>query len=297
MKCVRIVFILLIKFEIFHKLQIDSLMPMAYNCIDIKNIVFHYEGILQMMIKKKITFFLLSLTLIFTFSSCGSSDNLKETETTTPALSSKMPVLVAPNIISEVGAEIDYMANLSIANATTDDYFSINVHSSSVDINTPGEYSAIYMAEYAKGMISKQVSVTIVEALSEGEPLPSVIIEEVTTSDNNQIETTISEANSGNVIETTKTQVTSPSSETTTTKPTDTQVSTTSKGSIPSAVIELSNGTNVEIKNSDTRYVVRTFSDDTYSEKNGDRYLTSELKVEFNTGEIQILETIVTKLK
>lgn len=252
-----------------------------------------------MMINKKLLLFLLSFTLILTLSSCGSSADSKETETTTPALSSKMPVIVALDIISEIGTEIDYMDNLKIANATPDDYFSINVHSTSVDINTPGEYSAIYMAEYAKGMISKQISVTIVNELSEEEAVPVVIIEEVTTADTVHVETTATpEITGSTVTETNKTQTTTTKSATAPIATTSTaKQTTTSKNSIPNAIIELSDGTTVEIENTDTRYVFRTFSDESYSEKDGGRFLTSELKVEFNTGEIQVLETVVTRVK
>ncbi|NLZ81725.1 MAG: hypothetical protein GX913_08030 [Clostridiales bacterium] len=154
------------------------------------------------------------------------------------------------------------------------------------------------MAEYAKGMISKQISVTIVNELSEEEAVPVVIIEEVTTADTVQTETTAApETIASNVAETSKTQLTTNSTTTSVATTSTAKQTTTSKNSIPNAIIELSDGTTVEIENTDTRYVVKTFSDESYTKKDGGRYLTSELKVEFNTGEIQVLETVVTRVE
>lgn len=256
-----------------------------------------------MIITKKRLLLFVSLILILTFTSCSSNKTSKETETTPPPLSNKLPVILASDIVSEIGKEIDYRDNLKIVNATSDDYYNITISSSSVDNTTLGTYSAIYMVDYANGMITKQISVTIVDALDADEDLPTVVIEEVTTANNAQEETvstpeaTIPEttASQSNNSETTTTK-TSTAATTTTTTSTSKQ-NTTSNNSIPNAVIQLSDGTTVEIENTATRYVYRTFSDESHSVKDGGKYLTSELKVEFNTGEIQVLESIVTRVE
>lgn len=255
-----------------------------------------------MKINRKSAFFLLCFILIFILAGCSSRDGSKKKKSNTGTLSNKMPVILAPDIVSEINDEIDYLANLTLANASKDSDYNTTVNSSNVDINVAGEYSAIYMVEYSGGTISKQISVTIVEELEE-ETVASIIVENEKNSDIDFSETTSIPETSKDIENQTSqiSETTGTAASETTTRPASSssgsQQIANSNNNIPNANIILSDGGTLEVENSANRYIIRTFSDESYSERDGGVYLTSELKVEFNTGEIQLIETVVTRIK
>ena len=65
----------------------------------------------------------------------------------------------------------------------------------------------------------------------------------------------------------------------------------------PDALITLTNGTVASIKCTSARYIVETFTEESYFEEKGFTFLNSKLKVLFNTGETQVIETVVTRVQ
>ena len=65
----------------------------------------------------------------------------------------------------------------------------------------------------------------------------------------------------------------------------------------PDALITLTNGTVAYIKCTSARYIVETFTEESYFEEKGFTFLNSKLKILFNTGETQVIETVVTRVQ
>ncbi len=114
------------------------------------------------------------------------------------------------DIVASVGAEIDYTSQLEIKNEDKLENFEIWVKSATVDIYTPGEYTATYTFFWGDNEFSKDIKVYIVgdEIIETGESLTDKVTEETTVKDSskeNDVETDdpSTEKNDGEKDETT----------------------------------------------------------------------------------------------
>lgn len=98
-------------------------------------------------------------------------------------LSGDSPVINISDIKSHVGENIDFLSGVSVENE--DDYADLEIwaDASEVDIFTPGDYTATYTFKYNGKSISKEITVTIVEA--ETEQSASEFVAEQSTADGN----------------------------------------------------------------------------------------------------------------
>lgn len=83
---------------------------------------------------------------------------------------------------------------------------------------------------------------------------------------------------------------------------TDTETTTESltaivKQELPAAELTLSSGRVVSIRMTSARYITETYTVENYYEEDGMTFLNSELRIVFNTGEEQVVETVVTRVQ
>lgn len=213
------------------------------------------------------------------------------------------PIVNINNIIAYVGDTIDYMASIQSVENMELEKSMIYIDSSGVDTSTPGTYTATYSFDYMGTTVSRMITVTI-------EPNPKKEVETSISEEITQEETEETSASKGEE-ETPSTKGEDNTIESTSGKDGQTADETSSDNSagavtatldtleeqdIPDASITLSNGAIVTIKCTSSRYIVETFTDETYYDENGFTYLKSELKVAFNTGDIQVVETVITRV-
>ncbi len=82
-------------------------------------------------------------------------------------LSGETPIISISAIKSEVGMNIEYLSGVTIANEGDFPDLEIWVDASTVDIFTPGNYTAIYTFNYSGKSVSEEVTVTITESTGE----------------------------------------------------------------------------------------------------------------------------------
>lgn len=82
-------------------------------------------------------------------------------------LSGDTPVIDISDIKSPVGANIDFLSGVNVANEDLFDDLEIWVDASTVDIFTPGNYTATYTFNYDGKSVSKAVTVTIIASDTE----------------------------------------------------------------------------------------------------------------------------------
>lgn len=85
-------------------------------------------------------------------------------------LSGETPIISISAIKSGVGVNIDYLSGVTIANEGDFPDLEIWVDASTVDIFTPGNYTAIYTFNYNEKSVSEEVTVTITENKNNNEP-------------------------------------------------------------------------------------------------------------------------------
>ena len=224
-----------------------------------------------------------------------------------PTTTSNLRVHIS-DITAYAGDEIDYIGAIQSAENMEINRSMIYVDSSAVDTNTPGIYLAEYSFDYLGSTVTSSVRVTILanpnattaappeettaSVPSASEEAPPETAGETTTPAASSGEEESAAGGDGNdpaANQPTETAAQAPLS----TEP----VRATVEQALPDATITLSNGKVVTVKCTSSRYIVETFTDESYFEEDGLTFLTSELKVLFNTGEIQVIETVVTRVE
>lgn len=249
---------------------------------------------------KKLRCYLIGILLAGTlFSGCG-----KEKETnrghyspnqgenvviTTPENS---PIVNINNIVAQAGETIDYMASIQSVENIELEKSMIHIDSSGVDTFTPGIYTATYSFDYMGTIVNRMITVTIEPNPERETEAPTSVLMGSSTETESQTTSmdSLGETNQGD-----DTQIDTSSTDT----PNQAVIATLDtleEQDIPDADITLSNGTVVKIKCTASRYIVETFTDETYYEENGFTYLKSELKVVFNTGDTQVVETVINRV-
>ena len=82
-------------------------------------------------------------------------------------LSGETPIISISAIKAEVGMNIDYLTGVNIANESDFPDLEIWVDASTVDIFTPGNYTAVYTFNYSGKTVSEEVTVTITDTKPE----------------------------------------------------------------------------------------------------------------------------------
>lgn len=207
--------------------------------------------------------------------------------------------VVIRDITAYAGEEIDYVGAIESAENLEINRSMIYVDSSAVDSNTPGTYKAVYTLDYLGTSVSNSVKVTILENPDK---------ETGTTPVETAAETS-GEAATETSVEKNDETATSAAGETQNTENAETGMNETQTVSwtepitavveqvLPDAEITLSNGRVVSVKMTSARYITETYTVDAYFEEDGMTFLSSELRVVFNTGEEQVIETVVTRVQ
>lgn len=216
------------------------------------------------------------------------------------------------DITAYAGEEIDYIGAIESAENLEINRSMIYVDSSAVDSNTPGTYKAIYTLDYLGSSVSNSVKVTILE--NPEKETTAVSVETTTAPAQTATEAVTTEATSGEdtsgeqptgLGETTSEGETTGATddgtgtstgETQTVSPTE-PVTAVVEQELPDAEITLSSGRVVSFKMTSARYITETYTVETYFEEDGMTFLNSELRVVFNTGEEQVVETVVTRVQ
>lgn len=244
------------------------------------------------------------------------------TPSTTPAQTAATlaledaPTVSLNNLVITAGSEIDYMSAIESVENMDLSKSMVSINSSNVDRFTPGSYTVYYTFDYMGHTVKSFIVVTVLENIEET-TVPAETTEEIHTEENsaaNVSEQTSSAENSNE--ETSNEENQTPNGETSSELSTEstsgqneenTSSSENTNGAlnatvyhpdlpIPDAVFTLSTGETVTIKNTPERYIVETFTDDVYYTEDGCSYLRSELKVLMNTGEVQTVEMVVTRV-
>ena len=199
----------------------------------------------------------------------------------------------------------------------------VSINSSSVDRFTPGSYTVYYTFDYMGHTVKSFIVVTVLEN-TEGTTAPAettkeVQPEEVSTTSSSEQSQNSSAENSNEETQTSNNEISNnetsnnetsneSNSEPVSSEPKEENTTSANENGalnatvyhpdlpIPDAVFTLSTGEVVTIKNTPERYIVETFTDDVYYTEDGYSYLRSELKVLMNTGEVQTVEMVVTRV-
>lgn len=216
------------------------------------------------------------------------------------------------NITITAGSEIDYMSAIESVENMDLKKSMVSINSSSVDRFTPGSYTVYYTFDYMGHTVKSFMVVTVLENTEETTAPAETTTKETQTEEIS--ETASSEQSQTSSAETsteeTSNEETSSESNTEfisseiTEEHTDSSNETGALNAtiyhpdipIPDAVFTLSTGEVVTIKNTPERYIVETFTDDSYYTEDGNSYLRSELKVLMNTGEVQTVEMVITRV-
>ncbi len=226
-----------------------------------------------------------------------------------PQTTSNLKVHIS-DIVSYAGDEIDYIGAIQSAENMEVKRSMIYVDSSAVDTNTPGTYLAEYSFDYLGSTVTSTIKVTI---LANPNATTTSAEEETSTepttesSENTSNESTEEPSEATQEPSIPDSEHADPNRQTSNAEeytpsdpegpPSTEPVEATVEQMLPDANITLSNGKVVTVKCTSNRYIVETFTDETYFEEDGFTFLTSELKVLFNTGDIQVIETVVTRVE
>lgn len=276
---------------------------------------------------KKRHFYIAALTIccLILLSGCGKkssknnhsyNNNPNYTPSTIPAqTTAAVPENAAKvslsNLTITAGSEIDYMSAIESVENMELSKCMVSINSSDVDRFTPGTYTVHYTFDYMGQTVKSFIVVTVIENPETTTIETSTEIPTADTSNPSESsdETEESESSSTgeennseenpNETDTNETSSFEPNSENPSSENnTDALNSTVSHSNlpIPDAVFTLSTGETVTIKNTPERYIVETFTEDSYYTEDGANYLKSELKVLMNTGEVQTVEMVVTRV-
>lgn len=192
------------------------------------------------------------------------------------------------NIISPIGADIDYTSMLDLLKGEED--YSVQVNASGVRNDKPGTYNVEYKFKYGDDTYTDNIKVTITddESVTIGTGSQDQIISNETgiSGDVNSGGNDNTGGSGGSVKqETTKKELI-----------TDPANSAWKDSNIPNAVIELLSGDVITISCSTSKYITATRTDVSKIKRNGHQYNVSKLVIIFNTGTEQVLETIEKKI-
>lgn len=216
------------------------------------------------------------------------------------------PEINIDNIISPIGADIDYTSMLDLSKGEED--YSVQVNASGVKYDKPGTYNVEYKFKYGDDTYTDNVKVTITD--DEDVSIGAVNQDQIISSDPG-VPNEINPGNSGGSQPGGAEQ--NPGSqpeqnpgdqpgqngqpEQGTTRReliTDPDNQLWQDSDIPNAVIELLSGDVVTISCSTSKYIVATRTEKNDIKRNGRLYEVKKLVVEFNTGATQVLETVET---
>lgn len=167
------------------------------------------------------------------------------------------------DITAEAGDKIDYIGAIESAENLEINRSMIYVDSSAVNSNVPGIYKAVYTFDYLGASVTSAVKVTVLEK---------------------QEKETEQETVSGQEGQTTAAEGREP-------------VTAVVEQELPDAELTLSDGKKVNIEMTSARYITETYTAEDYFEQDGMTFLQSELWIVFNTGEEQVVETVVTRVQ
>lgn len=226
--------------------------------------------------------------------------------TGTVDFSKDKPEINIDNIISPIGADIDYTSMLDLSKGEED--YSVQVNASGVKYDKPGTYNVEYKFKYGDDTYTDNVKVTITD--DEDVSIGAVNQDQIISSDPgvpNEINPDNSggsqpggaEQNPGSQPEQNPGgqpgQNDQPEQGTTRRELiTDPANQLWQDSDIPNAVIELLSGDVVTISCSTSKYIVATRTEKSDIKRNGRLYEVKKLVVEFNTGATQVLETVET---
>lgn len=245
--------------------------------------------------------------------------------TSTTIASENAPKVTLSDLTIWAGEEVDYMSAIESVENIDLNKSMISINSSNVDRFTPGSYTVYYTFDYmgqtAKNFIVVNVlenPTTEVETTSND--TSNIISSQENESKNNTNSNTQPSNSESDNNTTSSNQIynNESNSNTKSTNESDLNNQTSNNESdnnieipdfyetgsayydenaiIPDAIFTLSTGETVTIKNTPSRYIVETFTSDSYSSENGENFRHSELKILLNTGEIQTIETVVTRV-
>lgn len=216
------------------------------------------------------------------------------------------PKVSLSNLTVMAGSEIDYMSAIEAVENMDLSKSMVYINSSNVDRFTPGSYTVYYNFDYMGYTVKSFITVTVLENTTQETVSSSETTTESASAENNspsEQNSSPAEAPSTEVPPEQSSDSASPSSEQTgetTTSSTDSNVLDATVYNkdlpIPDAVFTLSTGETVTIKNTPERYIVETFTDDIYYTEDGYNFLCSELKILLNTGEVQTIETVISRV-
>lgn len=228
---------------------------------------------------------------------------------TTTASPENAPTVNLNNLTIMAGSDIDYMSAIESVENMELSKSMVSINSSGVDRFTPGNYTVYYTFDYMGYTVKNFMIVTVLENPEPETTTPAETVTETSTEETSvteSLEQTSYSSSESSSEETSSESETEPASTSEQTED-NTTSSTNPNGAldstvyhsdlpIPDAVFTLSTGETVTIKNTPERYIVETFTDDTYYTEDEFHYLRSELKVFMNTGEVQTVEMVITRV-
>lgn len=216
---------------------------------------------------KKILLIAVCVTLVFTLGACKDKEKNNYGDTKGKAsgvvemTDSGLKVDIK-DILAEVGDNVDYTSDIVFKNVSDDAYVQVYADTSAVDMTEPGTYDVEYTINYDDLTVNRTAHVTVEDSSS-------------------------GDDSSGSSTSSSKKTSSSASSQT------DEELSTeVEEKDIGSANIELLSGNVATVKQTNLRFIEETYTENTNVERGGKSYLVSKLIVKFNTGELQVLETI-----
>lgn len=206
------------------------------------------------------------------------------------------------DITAYAGEDIDYIGAIESAENLELNRSMIYVDSSLVDNHTPGVYKALYTFDYMGSTVSSAAKVTILENPEPVTETTGEVTGETAGETTEASAETTTEASAETTAEAPAETSTEPSETETAPAAESVPVSTEPvtavvEQSLPPAEITLASGRVVTIQMTSSRYITETYTDETYYEENGMTFQIAELKVVFNTGEVQVVETVVTRVQ
>lgn len=232
-----------------------------------------------------------------------------QTTTTAPA---NAPKVNMSNLVITAGSEIDYMSAIESVENMDLSKSMVSINSANVDRFTPGNYTVYYTFDYMGQTVKSFIVVTVLENTEET-TIPSESNTETSSTDDSEQSSENSTGAEGESSSGEETSNTGPSNEENSNGASSSETNTESTSSengngalnstvyhsdvpIPDAIFTLSTGETVTIKNTPERYIVETFTEDSYYTEDDCHYLRSELKVLMNTGEVQTVEMVITRV-
>lgn len=263
---------------------------------------------------------ILSVCSLVLLSGCGKNNsksnhssniNSNYTPATTPAQTTtsapeNAPTVNLNNLTVIAGSEIDYMSAIESVENMELSKSMVSINSANVDRFTPGSYTVYYTFDYMGYVVKNFIVVTVLE---NPEKETTLLVESPAETSTEESSVTESSEQTSDSSENSESETSSISETDTSSASGQIDETTTSSANgalnvtvyhsdipIPDAVFTLSTGETVTIKNTPERYIIETFTDDIYYTEEESHYLRSELKVLMNTGEVQTVEMVITRV-